>query len=128
MAALNIPYPGIYGNLAARYLSCGDTARAIAMSMKSLAVDSIQSQSAANLSLIYLNKGEFRLSVQFATNAIEFGMNDPLIYRIRAKAYLNMDRYAEAVADFDRYLKIVPSDKSIIVLRNSALVKLSSKK
>jgi regulator of sirC expression with transglutaminase-like and TPR domain len=104
-----------------RYLSRGDTNRAIEMSMKSLAVDSIQSQSAANLALIYLNKGESRLSVQYATDAITFGMNDPLIYRIRGKAYLNMDRYKEAVADLDRYLQAVPDDNSTKALRDRVL-------
>jgi Flp pilus assembly protein TadD len=112
-AAIGSSNPGVYSNLGVEYANRGDTAKAIEMNLKCLAMDSTQVQAHANLAILYLNVGNSQAALRYATSALALGMRDPVLYRIQAKAYIRMNDYQKAVEVYDRYLALMPGDKTI---------------
>ena len=127
-ASLGSPNPGVFSNLGVEYAGRGDTVRAIEMNLKCLAMDSLQTQAHANLAILYLNSNNPHLAIRYATSAIAVGLKDPLMYRIRAKAYIKLEEYPKAVEEYDRYLSLVPGDKSIREQRERVAAHISKGK
>jgi Tfp pilus assembly protein PilF len=116
--ALGNPNPVVFSNLGVEYADRGDTAKAIEANMKCLAMDSAQVQAHTNLAVLYLNTKRPALAVVHAAKAISLGVEDPMIYRIEAKAYVALNDYKNAVSVYDEYLNLVPGDSYIRNLRD----------
>ncbi|MFI5251634.1 MAG: hypothetical protein ACHQQQ_04285 [Bacteroidota bacterium] len=120
--------PGVFSNLGVEYARRGDTAKAIAMNLQCLSMDSLQVQALANLAILYLNTNQPLLALRYASGAITLGMSDPVMYRIKAKSYIKMNNYASALTEYDKYLKLVPGDNSIREQRARLATLLSKRK
>lgn len=61
-----------------------------------------------HVGLCYANLEEFELSIDPYTRAIEFCKTEPVYFHERAKALMLIDRYSEAVEDFNVVIKMQP--------------------
>lgn len=111
--------PGVYSNLGTEYAKQGDTVRALQMFQQALLVDSNYAVAHANLALIYLAQNNLPGVATHASKAIDLGMKEPVLLKYAGYAYHSLRQFGTALEYYDAYLRSVPSDRAVRLVRDN---------
>lgn len=101
---------GVFSNLAVEYIDRGDTARAVELLTEGLRHNPGHLETHANLSILAMERGDYRAGLRHAVDAMRLGMRSPVLLKNAGYAswFLGEDR--AAVAYLGEYLKSAPTD------------------